>query len=76
MCIMDFEDIFDNFDWDPTYLASVFDVDFNDISNLWEHSLEDHILINVMESFENSNFMDEFALDDEYLHNVVEKIEQ
>ena len=79
---MDLDDINVNLDWDPCYLAGIFDVDFNDMSELWasETFIPDcHILL-AMENFESKNMkgvsFGDSSLDDNFLRDVVEKIEE
>ena len=62
---MELDDIWLNLDWDPVYLASIFDVDFDDMSDLWrsESFIEDQELLTAMENFHgrdvNFTFMEE-----------------
>ena len=75
---MELDDIWLNLDWDPVYLASIFDVDFDDMSDLWrsESFIEDQELLTAMENFHgcdvNSTFMEENSLNDELLCDAVE----
>ena len=32
---MDSDDLFSTLDWDPVYLSSIFDQEFNDFTDLW-----------------------------------------
>ena len=53
---MEVEDVFVNSDWDPEYLACIFDEDFNDISDLWVFEVDDKVIIDAMENIENCHF--------------------
>ena len=35
---MEDNNLFENLDWDPCYLARIFDTDFNNMSELWNDS--------------------------------------
>ena len=73
----------DNCDWDPVYLASIFDIEFDDLSDMWncENSLSDTHLSSVMDTFESENevyclIVEDISMDDITLCQVVDKIEK
>ena len=78
---MELDDIWFNLDWDPVYLASIFDVDFDDMSDLWDfdQSLKDSKLVEVMDGYKKSDkyvpLVEDISLDDEFLCDAVETIE-
>ena len=41
-----------NLDWDPLYLASIFDVDFDECSDLWESDISDQELLDIVGDME------------------------
>ena len=72
---MEDSDLMSNLDWDPSYLSTIFDVDFNDMSDLWSSSsVSDNDILHGMD-LKCSPILDEFSLDDEFLYNAVEAIE-
>ena len=74
---MDKDAIFLNLDWDPCYLASIFDMDFNDMSVLWNcEGVSDSVIMNLPEtSGIYCPLVEDISLDDNDLHDAVEKIE-
>ena len=80
--VMDLDiDFSSNLDWDPCYLALIFNVDFYDMSELWNSSsgLNDSELIEAMENFERNGkyvpLVEDISFDDDFLRNAVESIE-
>ena len=61
-------------DRDPTYLASIFDTDFCDYSDLWETDMEDNELVKVADEI-YCPVVEDISLDDNELCSAVEKIE-
>ena len=39
-------------DWDPEYLSTIFDVDFDDVSELWSSNIGDTQLVKEVEKIE------------------------
>ena len=75
---MEIDDLFSNLDWDPAYLSSIFDVDFNDMNDLWQSDsgVDDIVLASIMDKFDfHGALVQDSKQDDEYLHDAVEKIE-
>ena len=77
-------DILDNLDWDPYYLASIFNHDFFDMTELWNGSscLSDTDLVNALDSTGNmlkrdvyAPIVEDVSLDDNDLRVAVENIE-
>ena len=65
-----------NHDWDPLYLHDIFEVDFNDLSDLWSSNISDMELIQHVECVETySPIVEDISLDDNTLCKAVEKIE-
>ena len=75
------EDFHSNLDWDPCYLSIIFDVELDDMSDLWDfdQSLKDSELVEVMDGYEKSDkyvpLVEDISLDDEFLRDAVETIE-
>ena len=63
------------------YLSIIFDVEFDDMSDLWDfdQSLKDLELVEVMDHYEKSDkyvpLVEDISLDDEFLCDAVETIE-
>lgn len=75
---MEIDDLISNLDWDPAYLSSIFDVDFNDMNDLWQSDsgVDDTVLASVMDKFDfYGALVQDSKQDDEYLRDAVEKIE-
>ena len=65
-----------NCDCDPVYLVSIFDVDFHDISDLWDNNMEDCELLDVVTTIEKySPIVEDISLEDDVLYSAVEQIE-
>ena len=78
---MECDDLFSNLDWDPSYLALIFDGDFFDMSELWNNSkMSDEQLVKLVEMEENlpkySPITEDISLDDDVLYDKVLKIEE
>ena len=75
---MDISDdlLMQNIDWDPVYLASIFDTEFSDCSELWVNEMDDSQLLEVVEQSERySPIVEDISLDDNVLYLAVEQIE-
>ena len=74
---MESNDIFLSWDWDPCYLAYIFDQDFFDMAELWDG--DDTTDSSLLESFENKDIyapiLEDISLDDDLLHEAVEEME-
>ena len=72
------DNLFTNLDWDPLYLASIFDEDFNDMSDLWKHeNISDTELLNAMDGVgKYCPVVEDISIDDNDLYDAVEQIEQ
>ena len=76
---MDISDtiLWQNQDWDPCYLSSIFDVDFNDFSDLWTNNMSDLELVEAVKDVESySPIVEDISLDNTELCSAVEKIEE
>ena len=64
-----------NLDWDPSYLAQIFNVDFNDMSDLWgeSDSSVDTLLLQEMDKY--CPVVEDITIEDEVLCAAVESIE-
>ena len=75
-------DLLLNLDWDPLYLASIFDEDFNDMSYLrnLSCSLSDVQVSEALDTVEKmTNYCpvtEEISMDDSVLHDTVKQIEK
>ena len=66
-----------NRDWDPSYLSSIFDVDFHDSGNISDNSISDMELVRHVESVERySPLVEDISLDDDTLCQAVDQIER
>ena len=66
-----------NRDWDPEYLACIFEVEFNDYSEMWCSDIDDSELICAIERVEKySPIVEDISMDDIELCSAVEKIEE
>ena len=76
---MEWDDIFENFDWDPSYLALIFSEDFFDMSYLWNGNTDgvtDAEFINFVEKTEKYQpCVEDISLDDNILCQEVAWIE-
>ena len=67
----------ENRDWDPCYLKDIFDVDFNDSSELWINDIDDMELVKVANDVERySPIVEDISMDDNELCKAVETIEE
>ena len=75
--VMESDDIFINLDWDPSYLASIFDADFYDMSDLWDVDyVGDNQLLEYAERRDiYCPMVEEISIEDEVLCKAVEQIE-
>ena len=65
-----------NRNWDPVYLASIFDADFNDFSELWESNITDSDIVTAVNSMETyCPIVEDISMDDLELYIAVELIE-
>ena len=65
-----------NRDWDPSYLSTIFDVDFNDNLDLWQSEMDDSELVSVVSHLEKyCPIVEDISIDDNELCSVVESIE-
>ena len=65
-----------NRDWDPGYLASIFDMDFFEFNELWGNSVNNKQLVDAVRDVEKYNpIVEDISLDDNELCSAVEKIE-
>ena len=63
-----------NLDWEPSYLKSIFDIDFPD--NLWCREMDDSELLNTVTQLERyCLIVEDISMDDIDLCNAVEKVE-
>ena len=68
--------VFINIDWDPVYLASIFDVDFHDTSNLWDNNMTDQDIMDTVNHMEKyCPVVEDISIEDEVLCSAVEQIE-
>ena len=44
-------DLLVNRDWDPVYLASIFDIEFEDFSELWDNSMDEYQLLQAVDRY-------------------------
>ena len=74
---MESDDLFLTLDWDPSYLACIFDADFYDMSELWDAELvSGSLLLDMVEKSEiYSPLVEDISLDDNVLCHAVEEIE-
>ena len=76
MDVVDDCDFLLNRDWDPAYLEFIFARDFNDNTDLWDKSMSDLELLDVVNTVERySPIVEDISLDDEVLCSAVEQIE-
>ena len=65
-----------NIDLDPSYLSSIFDIEFSDCSELWVNEMDDSQLLQVVEQTEKyCPVVEDISLDDNVLYSAVEQIE-
>ena len=74
--MMDEEDFISNLDWDPFYLARIFDVDFYDMSELWNDpsAVSDSEIVHAMDT-KYCPIVEDISVDDECLYDAVQAIE-
>ena len=74
---MESDDIFRNLDWDPCYLALIFDSDFYDINDLWNEELVTDTKLLEMSSKEEvyNPIVEDISIDDNDLLDAVNRIE-
>ena len=75
---MDLSDkaLLSNSDWDPTYLSSIFDMDFHDLSELWGYGMGDSELVDVVNKVEKyCPIVEDISIEHTVLCEVVERIE-
>ena len=66
-----------NHNWDPSYLKDIFDVDFNDSSELWISDIDDMDLVQFANDVERySPIVEDIFMDDSELCKAVEMIEE
>ena len=69
--------LLDNRNWDLCYLKDIFDIDFNDSSELWINDIDDMELVQVANDVERySPIVEDISMDDTELCKAVEKIEE
>ena len=73
--------LFENRDWDPSYLQLLFRDDFNDVTELWKSNIRDEDLIAESNRVESQcehycPVTEDISLDDTVLYDAVEKIEE
>ena len=62
------------FDWDPEYLALIFDEEFDDMSDLWSSELvTDREILSCVDKY--SPVVEDISMDDSDLMHAVEAIE-
>ena len=63
-----------NRDWDPLYLSLIFDVDFNDFSELWESNITDCDIVTALDSMESyCPIVEDITMDDYELCSAVDR---
>ena len=74
---MDTNDLFINFDWEPSYLELIFNEDFLDMTDLWnEEFVTDSELLEMCKNSEiYSPIVQDIMLDEDDLVRAVTKIE-
>ena len=74
---MEDEDLLVNLDWDPLYLRSIFDINFNDMSDLWNcDSISDSDLLQMFSTSEiYSPITEDITIEDHVLLKAVSQIE-
>ena len=66
-----------NRDWDPSYLAEIFDSDFYDFSDMWSNEIEDVDLVDSVNKLESyCPIVEDISMEDSELCQVVEQIEE
>ena len=70
------EFLWQNRDWDPSYLKDLMDTDFNDLSDLWSSNVRDSELVSEVERVERyCPITEDISLDDDTLCHAVDTIE-
>ena len=74
---MEDEDLLVNLDWDLLYLRSIFDINFNDMSDLWNwDSISDSDLLQMFSTSEiYSPITEDITIEDHVLLKAVSQIE-
>ena len=73
---MECDNLFDNLDWDPCYLAELFKEDFFDLSHLWIDTVTDMEMLEFSNKFEKYNpCVEDISLEDDILVDAVNRIE-
>ena len=68
--------LWSNRDWDPSYLSSVFEVDFYDFNDLWMDSINDMELVEAVNNAEKyCPVVEDISMEDDELCMAVNKIE-
>ena len=63
------------YDWDPVYLLSIFDSEFNDTSDLWDNIMSDSEILDTVNIMEKYNpIVEDISMEDEVLCAAVEPI--
>ena len=66
-----------NRDWDPSYLASICNVDFHDFSDLWVNEITDMELLEADTSYRKyCPVVEDISIEDSQLCLAVEQIEK
>ena len=66
-----------NQDWDPSYLSTIFDVDFYDSGNISDTSISDMELVRHVECVERyCPTVEDISLDDDMLRQALDQIER
>ena len=73
---MEDSELIGNLDWDPAYLALIFDSDFEDMSELWNDSLSvsDSKILHAMDT-KYCPIIEDITIDDDCLVSAIEAIE-
>ena len=65
-----------NHDWDPSYLAMLFDQDFYEFTELWKSNVTDGEIVTALtDSGIYSPIVEDVSMEDEVLYKVVDQIE-
>ena len=68
-----FQDFLVNRDWDPVYLSSIFDIDFEDYSDLWDNSMDEFQMVEALDRY--CPVVEDISIEDNVLYSAVEQIE-
>ena len=67
-------DLSTNLDWDPSYLSSIFDEEFNDMSDLWScENISDGDLVSAVDRY--CPIVEDITIEDNVLYDAVQQIE-